>query len=442
MILSWILIRIFCRGEKGKTIKNKKVNIGIGFITGRKNFLPVVRTYLYNWSHSDNVDTKKYALHLFVAYDLKFTNTEFSDYQITDEEVLGMVDSVHYLGRSAIANEARSLVEQKIISPREARLVFGDGYAGKRNAVMYFSLTNKMDTLIFFDDDEYPVANVLMNGRLAWEGQSVLAAHIETIFKADVTCGYHCGYISPIPNLVFNKKLTEEDFRTLIQTVSNDIISWDSVKEKMKAGGVTYADHNVITKGTVETVVSVNGMKPVSGANLGINLKNLANLFPFYNPPGARGEDTFLSTCICENKVLRIPVYAFHDGFSAYGGLLSGALPNALKTMKPDSAVITKRFLKALIGWIRYKPLLVYLTQRDQFEYLMDKIEKQLKAVIPKLCDFYNSQDFAVILEEFCSYRAHVEEHSREFEITKDAWVKIMNELEQRGRPLPERTSA
>lgn len=388
------------------------------------------------------MDTKKYALHLFVAYDLKFTNTEFSDYQITDEEVLGMVDSVYYLGPSAISNEARSLAERKVITQREARLVFGDGYAGKRNAVMYFALMNKMDTLIFFDDDEYPLANVLIDGRLVWKGQSVLAAHIEAIFKADVTCGYHCGYISPVPNLAFNEKLTEMDFRNLMETVSNDIISWESVKEKMGDGGITYADLNIMIGGAVETVLAVNGMKFISGANLGINLKNLTKVFPFYNPPGARGEDTFLSTCICDNQVFRIPVYAFHDGFSAYGRLLSGVLPSALKPVKPDSAVITKRFLKALVGWIRYKPLLVYLTQKNQYEYLMNKIENQLREVIPKLCDFYGSQEFTVLLQEFHLYKAHVAEHSQEFEITKAAWIKMMDELEQRSRPLAERNPA
>lgn len=118
-----------------------------------------------------------------MAYDLKFTNTELSDYQITDEEILGMVDSVHYLGPLAVANEAGALVKKKVISAKESRIIFGEGYARKRNAVLYFAMQNKMDALIFFDDDEYPVVNVRMDGRLAWEGQSVLAAHIHTIFR-------------------------------------------------------------------------------------------------------------------------------------------------------------------------------------------------------------------------------------------------------------------
>lgn len=83
-----------------------------------------------------------------------------------------MVDSVHYLGPSAIANEAGSLVNKKVISAKEARIIFGEGYARKRNAVLYFALLNKMDALIFFDDDEYPVANVRMGG---WPGRVSLS---------------------------------------------------------------------------------------------------------------------------------------------------------------------------------------------------------------------------------------------------------------------------
>ena len=59
---------------------------------------------------------------------------------------------------------------------------------------------------------------------------------------------------------------------------------------------------DIIFSRTTEVVEEKNKMKFISGANLGFNLKNLDKLFPFYNPPGARGEDTFLSTCICESN--------------------------------------------------------------------------------------------------------------------------------------------
>lgn len=398
-------------------------------MTGRKNFKNVIKTYVNNWNESGLVDNKKIALHLFVAYDLKYTCTTMSDYKITDEEILDTVDSAYYLGNSAIINEAQFLVGKKVVTLEEAELIFGEGYAMKRNAVLYFALKNKMDYLIFFDDDEYPIANIKINNSIAWKGQEVLSTHIKNIMHADMTHGHHCGYISPIPQLDFNDKLSEDDFRIFIESISNDIINWDSIKEKMNDGGVTYADIDIINSKITKVVKEKNGMKFISGANLGFNLKNLDKLFPFYNPPGARGEDTFLSTCICDCTIRKVPCYTFHDGFSTYEHLLLGVLPNKLKAMMADSGVNTKRFLKASIGWIRYKPLLLYITQRDDYEAKIIKMKMDLANVIPKICDYFEYDGFKNILDELEYFHSHVEDHYKDFENTKSAWLKIIKFL-------------
>ncbi|MCM1566166.1 MAG: hypothetical protein NC238_09520 [Dehalobacter sp.] len=403
--------------------------MGVGFATGRKNFKNVVKTYVNNWNESGLVDNTRIALHLFVAYDLTYKDTIVNDYKITDEEILDTVDSAYYLGDAAITNEAQFLIEKKVIDLKEAELIFGDGYAMKRNAVLYFALKNKMDYLIFFDDDEYPIANIKINNSLAWKGQEVLSTHIKNIIHADMTHGHHCGYISPIPQLDFNGKLSEDDFRIFIESLSNDIINWDSIKEKMDNGGVTYADIDVVNSKITEVVKEKNGMKFISGANLGFNLKNLDKLFPFYNPPGARGEDTFLSTCICECTIRKVPCYTFHDGFSTYQHLLLGVLPNKLKAMRADSGVNTERFLRASIGWIRYKPLLLYITQRSNYQTEIAKIKKNLENVIPKICDYFANDQFKIILNELEFYHTHVEDHHNDFENTKLAWLKIIKFL-------------
>lgn len=410
-------------------IEKRKINIGVGFVTGRKNFKNVVKSYLNNWNELGLVDEKKNALHLFVAYDLKYSSTKVSDYKMTDEEILEMVDSAYYLGNSSIENEAQYLVHRKVISLKEAKLIFGEGYAMKRNAVLYFALKNKMDYLVFLDDDEYPLANIKINESIVWKGQQILSTHINNIKHADMTHGHHCGYISPIPHLDFNDKLSEDEFRIFIEAISNDIINWDSIKEKMNAGGVTYANLDTINSDIVEVVKEINGMKFISGANLGFNLMNLNKLFPFYNPPGARGEDTFLSTCIGECNIIKVPCYTFHDGFSNYEHLLLGVLPNKLKAMTADSGIITKRFLKASIGWVRYKPLLLYITQRENYQAEIMKMKENLAYVIPKICDYFGNDDFKSILDELEFYHTHVEDHYKDFENTKSAWLKIIRFL-------------
>jgi hypothetical protein len=405
----------------------KKINVGIGFVTGRKNFKEIAETYIRSFTQNDHLDTNKYALHLFVAYDLKYTGTQVSDYRITDGRLLELVDSAYYLGPAAIAAEVDTLVKDNVITAGEADLVFGEGYARKRNTVLYFAIKNNMDFLIFLDDDEYPMANIKADHGIVWRGQEILSAHLEGIQNADMTHGYHCGYISPIPQLQFNRQLTEQEFKLFIEAISNDIINWDSIKEKMEDGGITYADTAIMDSKETIWVESVNGMKFISGSNLAINLENRNKIFPFYNPPGARGEDTFLSTCIDSCKVRKVGCYTFHDGFSAYGQILSGVLPESLKTIKPDTPSAVKRFLKAAVGWIRYKPLLLYITQPNEYEKTMAEIEEKLSLVLPKICLYFGTGDFQVILKEFNYYRSHVKQHFEDFENTKKAWRKIMS---------------
>ena len=116
----------------------------------------------------------------------------------------------------------------------------------------------------------------------------------------------------------FNDTLQESDFQTFIQAISNDIVNWDTIKSVMANGGVTYADTRVFLNGEAEEVEEVNHSKFISGSNLCINLTEPNRVNAFYNPPNARGEDTFLATCLHDRKVLRVPCYTFHDGFSMY----------------------------------------------------------------------------------------------------------------------------
>lgn len=407
------------------------MDIGIGFVTGRKNFKNVLRAYLNNWNEYSPLNRESYVLHLFVAYDLDYSGTEVDDYTIVEEDILGAVDSVLYINSALIDSETKTLVEKKIASEKEWRLLFGEGYAMKRNAVLYFALKEKMDCLIFLDDDEYPIANIRIGDSVVWKGQEVLTTHIQNIQFADMTHGHHCGYVSPIPHMMFDETFSENDFRTFIEAVSNDIVTWDSVKEKMDEGGITYARLDVIDSRTVETVKEVGGMKFISGANLGLSLKEPGKLFPFYNPPGARGEDTFLSTCIRECDIRKVSCYTFHDGFLAYEQLLSGVLPNRLKTIELTESTHYERFLSASIGWVRYKPLLLLITHKDNYKAEIAAVKEKLTFVLPRLCAHFGNEAFMILLKELDFYDTHVQEHFRDFENTKKVWLKVVAFLTQ-----------
>lgn len=407
-------------------------NVGIGYFTGRRNFKNLVRTYIRTWQEFGLIINHNITLNLFITYDLKYRSTKLKDFKGFDDEVYNLSDSVSLIGISDIRRESRELVENEILTKKEVDLIFGEGYAKRRNAVIYFAVKNKMDYLLFLDDDEYPLAPFLLdNKRLMWIGQNVLGSHIRNIEGADITHGYHCGYISPIPFIEFNEVLTEEDFKTFIEAISNDIIKWDLIKERFeKTKGVDYADTEIIVNPKAYEIEEKDGCKFISGSNLCINLKSIKNIAPFYNPPGARGEDTFLSTCLKDLVVKKIPTYTFHDGFLNYSSLLCGVLPRQLKPVSTSNRIITKRFLNACIGWVRYKPLLLYITQQDTYEKQIKDMRESLIKTIPKLCNFFSDERFNEILTELDYYNKNVKKHYKSFQETKAAWSKLLSSIQ------------
>ena len=195
----------------------------------------------------------------------------------------------------------------------------------------------------------------------------------------------------------------------------------------MNNGGVTFADTDILTSSKAIEVEETLHTKFISGANLCINLKNPKRVFPFYNPPGARGEDTFLSTCLSDRTVLRVPCYTFHDGFSTYNRLLSGVLPTKLKFIEADNEKIIERFYRACIGWIRYKPLLMYITQPESYENNIEEMREKLEETLPKVCDYFNHPEFMNIMNELEKYHNNTIKHYLKFEETQLVWKKIMN---------------
>ncbi len=407
----------------------KNVKLGIGFATGRKSFQTVLKTNIYNWRESGLTDKENITLNLFIAYDLKYSNTKTSDYINVSERLTDLIDDTCFIGAGSIRREIEELLSAGVLNKNEANLFFTRGYAGKRNAILYFALKNNVDYLLFLDDDEYPMAVTNSRKTVLWGGQHILSTHLEHIGNADITNGHHCGYISPIPQISFNDILTENDFRLFIEAISNDIINWDKIKSVMENGGVTYADKSVLITDAVEEVEEVNGAKFISGSNLCINLTNPARVHPFYNPPKARGEDTFLSTCLSDNKVLRVPCYTFHDAFSLYVPLMNGVLPISLQKIKADSDAVITRFYKACIGWIRYKPLLLYIVDPDRYDVKISEMRNQLSVSLPKMCAYFDNPDFMKVLDELEYYHRNVRRHYSDFVATGQVWAKLVQHL-------------
>jgi hypothetical protein len=106
-------------------------------------------------------------------------------------------------------------------------------------------------------------------------------------------------------------------------------------------------------------------------------------------------------------------------------------LPTALDGVKGNTPAVVKRFVQATIGWIRYKPLLTYITQRDEYERMMKDIEDKLLVTIPKLCAYFDTGDFKQVFREFKLYTGKVTTHFAEFEATKEVWGRLMGALQE-----------
>ena len=404
------------------------IKFGIGFVTGRPNVCKIINgTYERLINQFKDYD-KNVELTIFILFDLGYQYTTRVDFYGIIPNVYKDI-KVRYITPEDIEEEKKKLIGKEILSKQDTELFFGHGHAKGRNTLMYYAKKYKMDYLLFWDDDEYPVACIKneKTNEITWKEQDNIAMHLKYIKDSDVTIGYHCGYISPIPYVELNEDIDENLFKQYIEAISNDIISWESIKQKfIKDNGITYADPEIANgNGAYEKKVDGKG-KWVAGSTLCLNLKNIDKIPAFYNPEGARGEDTFFSVKLIESKVIKVPVYHFHDGFLKYTNIIRGKYPKTLRKIKANEEV-EQRFLKASRGWIKYKPLLLYITENESYkDKITENYEKLLKSV-PEINKLFDDDVFNVLLSDLEQYDKNVKKHYNEFIKTNEIWDRLKN---------------
>jgi hypothetical protein len=136
-----------------------------------------------------------------------------------------------------------------------------------------------------------------------------------------------------------------------------------------------------------------------------------------------------MSTTLTDYKVVKVPCYTFHDAFLEYKNILNGVLPIELRGVDAHSREVRLRFIRAAIGWIRYKPLLTLITQPENYDSIIETIRTKLDSSIPKLCRYFDTPEFEQVIEEFKKYHRNVRRHHRSFEATRHAWMKITRAL-------------
>ncbi len=408
---------------------SKTVQFGLGFVAGRPNVCKIINeTYEQLLNQFKNIDDKV-ELTIFILFDLGYQYTTRVDFYGLMPNVYKNI-KIKYITPEDIEEMKKRLVGRGNLTKDEADLFFGHGHAKGRNTLMYYAFIRGMDYLLFWDDDEYPVACIKDNEtkEIIWKEQDNVLRHYEYIQKADVTIGYHCGYISPIPYVELNEEVDEQLFRDYIEAISNDIISWDSIRTKfVKDNGITYADPQLASGKEAYEIKKQNGGKWVAGSTLCLNLKHINKIPAFYNPEGARGEDTFFSTLLDEAKVIKVPVYHFHDGFLKYTSILRKKYPKNLRKIKIEDEQIAKRFVQASRGWIKYKPLFQYITDRENYKTKMAEIHKKLEVGIPEINKLFEGEDCNILMDDLNKYDKNVKKHYMEYLKTNEIWNKLKN---------------
>lgn len=405
----------------------KTVQFGIGFVTGRPNVCKVINNTYQQLLEQFKETDDKVELTIFILFDLEYQYTTRVDFYGLMPNVYKDI-KIKYITPEEIEEMKKRVIGRGILNKSEANLFFGHGHAKGRNTLMYYALLRGMDYLLFWDDDEYPVACIKQEGKkeITWKKQDNLAKQYEYIQNADVTIGYHCGYISPIPYVELNEDVDEKLFGDYIEAISNDIISWNSIKEKfVKDNGITYADEQIAAGKNPYEIEFKNGGKWVAGSTLCINLKNIDKIPAFYNPDGARGEDTFFSTKLDGTKVLKVPVYHFHDGFLKYTNILHGTYPKTLRKIKVEDEQIAKRFIQASRGWIKYKPLFEYITNPENYKSKMKNIHEKLELGIPEINKLFEGEQCNVLLDDLEKYNRNVKKHYEEYIKTNEIWDRL-----------------
>ncbi len=407
----------------------RNLNIAIGFVTGRPNVCNIINTY-YEYVKKQMQSFYKFTnISFYILYDLDYQDAKKEDFynlkpEIFEEENI----KVKYITPEDVAELKQKMMDKYKLTTENVNAIIGNGHAKGRNTVLYSAYCDNMDYLLFWDDDEYPVA-CLKNedGTISWQMQDNVLKHIETMekYNADVTIGYHCGYISPIPYMNFENEENEQAINHFIKAISNEIVTWESIKEKYeKSNGVTFAENSILN-GEPYELLNEDGNKFVAGSTLCINLNHIENIPAFYNPVNARGEDTFFSLNLAEAKVMKVPVYHFHDGFLKYRQIMSNKFPKTLRLIRHSEDTVEKRFYKACLGWIKYKPLLVYILEKDKYRDIINDVYNRLEKSIPKINSLYPNYDFGQITEALKTYDQNVENDYNSYIEVNNIWNEL-----------------
>ena len=100
-----------------------------------------------------------------------------------------------------------------------------------------------------------------------------------------------------------------------------------------------------------------------------------------------------------------------------------------MRKIQPKDENVASRFYKASIGWLKYKPLLLYIKNKKNYNNEIDKIKENLNVSIPVMNKIFKEQSFEDLLKVLNKYDENVQQHYKEFQETNKIWNKIKHNI-------------
>lgn len=404
------------------------MKIALTIPTGRPRVKQVINAFVDNATfHGYN--PKDFSVYLSI--DTYFNKKRTRDFQLGKrlESNLGNVQYISPIDRRILAKE---IIEQTQADPLIVNDLFsGRGYSRQRNSALLYALKEGNDLAICIDDDEAPFVPVQKEDKtLEWQNLDFFGPHIMMLCtEADITRGPYMGYLSPIPS-DFARDIPGNIRRQLGEALQpgSDVINRDSFFNLMNK--IRYLSESELNDPSrpLDAEETKFGKHIYSG-NMGINLNSVreGKVPIFYTPPNARGEDTIFALQLSHLNVVEVPSYIFHDPFNLYPGVLNKEFPEKLKNI-PVNEQTKNRFADALIGWLKYAPILINMTSKDSQEReerineMLEKIEEPTK----KLADLLDCKRLSECKNILQEYSKNVIYHYDSLIRSQQVWKEVI----------------
>lgn len=398
--------------------------IALTIPTGRPNVKKSVKAFL------ENAVSHGYSLSDFSVYlsiDREYQKTEKEDFYLDSDLVEGLKKVVY------IFEEDRELLATEIVrefnfkSDLINNLFSGRGYSKQRNSALIFALKDNNDYAICFDDDEAPFVPIKRaDGSVSWKNLDFFGPHVNALSSgADITRGPYLGYLSPVPS-DFEKNIPSEIRKKLGEALQwgNDVITSYSFFDLMNK--IKYLEEEELVSPSRPFVVeSGKNGKHIYAGNMGINLKSLrSGKVPiFYTPPSARGEDTIFALQLDELEVVEVNSFIFHDPFGLYPDVFDHEFPEFLRSI-PVTDKTKERFASALVGWLKYAPILIFMTSKTEAErsHRLGEMLSKISEPTQQLAEVLDCPEINTCETVLRNYSLNVEKHLNELNTVQALW--------------------